>query len=220
MLSGVPLHVETFICGPMPNNLYLLRDDASQLMVVIDPSIHSEEARDVVRAAEAEGFALAAIWNTHGHFDHVYDNALWKQAWNVPLSMHTADRFLIEHLREQSIFLGFEPPTVVWPDAEFQDGQILELGQHRIEVLCLPGHSPGSVAFYCADEHWCIVGDVLFHNSIGRTDLPGCSAAELNRSLQRLAQLPPDTRILPGHGAETTLGHELLNNPYLQFLRA
>lgn len=219
-MVAVSLHIETFVVGPFPNNLYLVRDTISQQCVVIDPSIESDDAIARVATWEAENNgALQAIWNTHGHLDHIYDNARWKEQFGVPIWMHEADTFFLEHLREQAIWLGLPPGNPVQPDSPFHDRQSVAVGQHSALVLHTPGHSPGSVSFYFPDQNVLFGGDVLFQNSVGRTDLPGCDAAELQNSLRALMQLPPQTRVLPGHGDETTLGEELRSNPFLEFLR-
>lgn len=213
------LYIESFEIGPFPNNLYLLIDQKSREAVVIDPSIESDAAIARVQELAKEGITLTAMWNTHGHLDHVYDNAHWKELFPVPLSMHAGDVFLLEHLREQAIWLGLPPVNPVDPDQFFEDGQTLSIGQHAAQVLHTPGHSPGSVSFYFADEKIVFVGDVLFHGSVGRTDLPGCSSDQLQESLKRLAALPPDTRVFTGHGEDTTIAAELAANPFLEFLR-
>ncbi len=213
------LYIESFEIGPFPNNLYLLIDQKSREVVVIDPSIDSDTAIARIQELEKEGITLKAIWNTHGHLDHVYDNERWKELFHVPISMHQDDVFLLEHLREQAIWLGLPQVNPVNPDLFFEDGQTVSIGQHTAQVLHTPGHSPGSVSLYFADEKIVFVGDVLFRGSVGRTDLPGCSSAQLQESLKRLATLPPDTRVFTGHGEETTIADELATNPYLDFLR-
>ncbi len=213
------LYIESFEIGPFPNNLYLLIDQKAREVVVIDPSIDSDAAIARIQELEKEGITLKAIWNTHGHLDHVYDNERWKELFPVPISMHQDDVFLLEHLREQAIWLGLPQVNPVTPDLFFEDGQTVSIGQHTAQVLHTPGHSPGSVSLYFADEKIVFVGDVLFRGSVGRTDLPGCSSAQLQESLKRLAALPADTRVLTGHGEETTIADELAINPYLEFLR-
>lgn len=213
------LYIESFEIGPFPNNLYLLIDQKSREVVVIDPSIDSDGAIARIQELEKEGITLKAIWNTHGHLDHVYDNERWKELFSVPISMHQDDVFLLEHLREQAIWLGLPQVNPVNPDLFFEDGQTVSIGHHTAQVLHTPGHSPGSVSLYFADENIVFVGDVLFRGSVGRTDLPGCSSAQLQESLKRLTALPADTRVLTGHGEETTIADELATNPYLEFLR-
>jgi len=208
------LHVESWVGGPLSNNIYLLWDQESGEAVIVDPSIGSEPALARLLELEKSGVRLQAIWNTHGHFDHIYDNALWKEKYPVPLLMHKADDFLLEHLREQAIWFGLEAPEPARRDTDLADVDELRVGQYSARVLHAPGHSPGSVAFWFASENLCISGDVLFRKSVGRTDLPGASSAELETSLRRLAELPPQTRILPGHGAATTIEAELADNPH------
>lgn len=216
-------------CGPLETNAFLLESEGE--MVVIDPAIESEALRVRARERASEGVRLIAIWNTHGHFDHVYDNAAWKADFpEAPLVAHAADFFFLEHLREQALWFGLPAPEVVRPDATLQEGQILRVGSLEARVLELPGHSPGSVAFVFRDsasgaftsdasnvdapqsEGFVIGGDVLFSGSVGRTDLPGASASELALSIRRLFELSSETRVFPGHGPDTTLGHEKSSN--------
>jgi hydroxyacylglutathione hydrolase len=212
----VSFSIETFVVGPMPNNLYLLLDHGVREVVVVDPSIGSDAARAHVRELQNDDYRLAAIWNTHGHFDHVYDNAAWKAEFGAPILMHHGDAFFLERLREQSLFFGMAPPEVVPADAPIEIGDTLRVGNHAARVLHTPGHSPGSVSFLFPEHGAIISGDVLFQNSVGRTDLPGCSVEQLNDSLRTLCALPPETRVLPGHYGETTVGAEIAQNPYVR----
>lgn len=214
----MPLHIESWVGGPLANNIYLLWDEAANEAVIIDPSIESEPARARLRELEKIGVRLQAIWNTHGHFDHIYDNATWKAEYSVPLLMHSADGFLLEHLREQSLWFGLEAPELVHPNTDIADWGELRIGEYSAQLLHTPGHSPGSVAFWFPSEDLCISGDVLFRGSVGRTDLPGCSTEALSVSLCRLMELPPATRILPGHGEATTIAQEMATNPYCRKL--
>jgi len=206
------LRVETFVVGPLTNNLYLLIDDEARECVVIDPSVQSEPAVARVQQLQATGIRPTAIWNTHGHFDHIYDNAAWRAAFDVPLLMHPDDAFMIERLPEYAQWLRMPAPQTGQPDGWIEAGSTLSVGNHHAYVLHTPGHSPGSVSF--CFPGLCISGDVLFRGSVGRTDLPGCSQPQLFESLRLLCELPAETRILPGHGDETTIGAELETNPF------
>ncbi|HEX8551548.1 MAG TPA: MBL fold metallo-hydrolase [Abditibacteriaceae bacterium] len=208
------MHIETFTAGPLENNIYLLSDDVANECVLIDPSIDSDAALEKVRS---NSYALKAIWNTHGHFDHIYDNARWKSEFNVPLWAHRGDEYFLEHLEEMAHWFGLPVPEKVAPDQFFVDGDTVRVGSYEAQVLHTPGHSPASVSFYFSTEAVCISGDVLFKDSAGRTDLPLCSRDDLDASLARLAALPTGTRILPGHGVATTVGDELRTNPFLRF---
>jgi glyoxylase-like metal-dependent hydrolase (beta-lactamase superfamily II) len=218
ILKRVSLRIETFTAGPLSNNIYLLTDDDAHETVIIDPSIDSEIALAAVQANPSS--PLQAIWNTHGHFDHIYDNAKWKHLFKVPLIAHAGDEYFLENLGDMSVWFGLPVPESVAPDVLLENDQIIRVGRHEARVLYTPGHSPGSVSFYLAEAGVCISGDVLFRGSVGRTDLPGCSTAALNESLRLLATLPSTTRILPGHGLATTLGEELQTNPFYHELQA
>lgn len=178
--------------------------------VIIDPAIDSGALLDEMHGWQREGVTLTAIWNTHGHFDHVYDNARWKTAFPVPLLAHRADEEFLEHLREQSLWFGLPAPDVVIPDAWLEPDHRLSLGALTARVRHLPGHSPGSVAFDFGP--FLFGGDVLFRGSIGRTDLPGSSPSELADSIRTLWELPDETLVFPGHGAQTTIGIERRSN--------
>jgi hydroxyacylglutathione hydrolase len=215
VMSNIDNHfsIEHFSVGPMDNNLYLLIDRAAAEFLVIDPSMDSDVALDRARELHDAGLKLIAIWNTHGHFDHIMDNHKWKTAFDAPLVMHSGDLFFVERLREQAMWFGFAEPDEVLPDKEFHDGQRLQVGKQAIDVLYTPGHSPGSVSFYLKEHEICISGDVIFKGGAGRTDLPGCSDRQLGSSLHRLLSLPDDTRLLPGHGPATTVVYEKRTNP-------
>ncbi|HVF10241.1 MAG TPA: MBL fold metallo-hydrolase [Abditibacteriaceae bacterium] len=210
------LHIAAFVVGPLPNNLYLLVDEAAREAVLIDPSIDGAAALEHMRRLQREGFMLSAIWLTHGHFDHVYDTAIWRDEFGVPILMHRADEFWLQRLREQSLWMGLPAPRPVAPDRWIEDGEMLNIGAHRARVLHTPGHSPGSVSFLFEEQGVCVAGDVLFRGSVGRTDLPGCSPGQLQESLHQLCSLPDATRVLPGHGEATTIGFEKATNPFCQ----
>ena len=209
MISPTPnWHLATQNCGPLETNAFLLWQGAHA--VVIDPSIGADQLLQTMRELSQKGVQLSAIWNTHGHIDHVYDNARWKSAWDVPIFCHQADHFFLEHLREQSLWFGLPAPEIVQPDQTLREDQTLHVGELEVRVVELPGHSPGSVAFAFADH--LISGDVIFHNSYGRVDLPGADAKALARSLQRVLEMPPQTRILCGHGEFSSVEAEANSN--------
>ena len=207
-----PLPVEVFISGPLQTNTFLVFDERAREAIVIDPSIQSDAAFARARELRARGILLQAIWNTHGHFDHIYDNARWKSEFTVPVLAHAADSFFVENLREQSLWFGLPAPEITAIDQVLNGGETLSVGNFACRVLTLPGHSPGSVGFYFESCGACIQGDVLFAGSVGRTDLPGCSESDLAASLHTLFALPPQTQIFTGHGEATTLERELREN--------
>lgn len=212
------LLIEGWSCGPLATNAYLLSDGQARQMLLIDPAIQGDAVLARATELREQGFELSAIWNTHGHFDHVYDNARWKSAFDAPISLHSDDAFFLEHLREQSLWFGLPAPEPAAPDRDWKGVTQIEFAGRAVQVLHTPGHSPGSVSFHFAQEKLLLCGDVLFCGSVGRTDLPGCSPEALKSSLQVLAALPSETLVLPGHGEATTIGDELRSNPILHEL--
>ena len=203
-------------CGPLQTNATLLR--CAQEAVIIDPAIGADALLEQMRVLRADNVTLMAIWNTHGHFDHIYDNARWQTEFGAPIWCHAADHFFLEHLREQALWFGLPAPEIAVPDHDLRDGQILRVGELEAEVVALPGHSPGSVGFKFGDV--LISGDVIFENSYGRLDLPGAHASQLAASLRRVLKMAPQTRILPGHGAATTVEIERQTNAAARALMA
>ncbi len=204
------MNVETFTVGAFQENCYLIVDDRSRKAVIVDPGGEGER---LVEAIEKSGAELEAIWITHAHVDHVGAIASIKRRWDVPVYLHPADRRLYEAASRQAEVYGVpfeEPPP---PDREFADGQRLELGDAEFTVMHAPGHAPGHVVIH--GQGMALVGDCLFAGSIGRTDLPFSNPPHLAESLKKIADLPPETVVYPGHGMETTIAEERLSNPFL-----
>jgi glyoxylase-like metal-dependent hydrolase (beta-lactamase superfamily II) len=204
------LNVETFTVGAFQENCYLIVDDRAHKAVIVDPGGEGER---LVEAVESCGAELEAIWITHAHVDHVGAIASIKRKWDVPVYLHPADRRLYEAASRQAEVYGVpfeEPPP---PDREFSDGQQLELGEAQFTVMHAPGHAPGHVVIH--GQGMAMVGDCLFAGSIGRTDLPFSNPPQLAESLRKIADLPPETVVYPGHGMETTIAEERRSNPFL-----
>lgn len=199
--------------GPLDNGTYVLVCDRVSECAVVDAGFDPEA---VIRwVGEQSGpLRLRHLLCTHGHFDHVSGMRAVQEALGGDCWLHPADRPLLERASEHSILFGFQPvraPAVV---NDLADGQRLALGEESIEVIHTPGHSPGGVCFRAGDELW--AGDTLFAGSVGRTDLPGGSFEELERSIRtRLFPLGDQVRVHPGHGPATTLGRERAGNPYV-----
>jgi hydroxyacylglutathione hydrolase len=204
------LRVETLTLGPFQENCYLVVDEKSNSAALVDPGSEPEK---VIDAVEKSGANLEAIWVTHAHVDHLGGIAGVKEKWNVPIYLHPKDNRLYEAAGRQAAVYGIpfdEPPD---PDLEFTEGQQLMLGTNVFSVMHVPGHAPGHVVIY--GNGIALVGDCLFAGSIGRTDLPFSNPAELAQSLERIAQLPPETVVYPGHGMSTTIKEERESNPFL-----
>ena len=204
------MNVETFTVGAFQENCYLVVDDRSRKAVIVDPG---GEGDRLVEAVENSGADLEAIWITHAHVDHVGAIASIKRRWDVPVYLHPADRRLYAAASRQAEVYGVpfeEPPP---PDREFSDGQQLELGDAEFTVMHAPGHAPGHVVIH--GQGMALVGDCLFAGSIGRTDLPFSNPPQLAETLKKIADLPPETVVYPGHGMETTIAEERRSNPFL-----
>ena len=204
------MDVRTVTVGPFQENSYLVIDDQSRRAAIVDPG---GEAPALISAIERSNATLDAIWITHAHVDHVGAIASVKERWNVPVYLHPLDRRLYEAAGRQAEVYGvpFEEPPA--PDEEFADGQKLQLGNSALTVMHAPGHSPGHVVIH--GNGIALVGDCLFAGSIGRTDLPLSNPQQLSESLKKIASLPPETVVYPGHGPETTIGEERASNPFL-----
>ena len=199
--------------GGFEENTWLVWDGGSRAAVVIDPG---EESSRILGEIHARDLQVQGIWLTHAHLDHVWGVDDIRAATSAPVLLHGLDRAWYDRSREQALYYGITGfPQLAPPDRELHHGEVLELGTWRFEVRHVPGHSPGHVAFI--GHGLCLSGDVLFLDSIGRADLPGGDLATLLQSIRsQLLTLPDETRVLPGHGPETTIGRERRANPYLR----
>ena len=195
------LNIETYPLGAYQTNCYIVYDDESPDCIVIDPGY---EPDTVLLALKGLKKNLAAILLTHGHFDHVGAVKILAADTDCDVYIHENDLSLPATLTAGPLYYTHT----------YDEGDTLEIAGLSIKVLHTPGHTPGCVCLMIEENLFS--GDTLFRNSCGRTDLPGGNGAELFKSLRRLAALPGDYRVLPGHGMESTLDEERENNPYMQ----
>ena len=189
----------------------MLTDPSARVAVLVDPG---DEAPRLLSAVVASGCTLQAIWLTHAHFDHLGAVAAIVRQHDVPVRLHPLDRPLYDVAAASAVRFGLTVEQPTTDTVPLADGDVLALGAARFLVWHLPGHAPGHVAFI--GEDLCVSGDLLFEGSIGRTDLPGCDPQAMQRSLERLTTLPPETRVLSGHGEATTIARERTSNPFLR----
>jgi glyoxylase-like metal-dependent hydrolase (beta-lactamase superfamily II) len=204
------VRIDVFVVGPFQENTYLLSDPATGDAVFIDPGDDGDALAAVIRDRELK---LSAIWLTHAHIDHIGGIAGVKRHYDVPVFMHPLDEPLYKRAQEvaEMYQIAFEEGPL--PDKSLSEGDTMRVGSLEFRVMHVPGHAPGHVAF--VGQGVVFGGDCLFAGSIGRTDLPFADPVQLDASLERLAALPPQTKVLPGHGPETTIDRERVSNPFL-----
>ena len=198
---GVRLEVGAF--GPWETNAYLVWDGRSTDALVLDPGMGAADPL-VGRLAE-HGLRLTVIANSHGHIDHIFDNAPLMRETDAPLAIHPEDAYRLDGRNTYGFAMDAVSAT-----RDLREGEQVRIGDLVFDVLHLPGHTEGSVCFYEERQALLLSGDVLFAGSYGRTDLPGGDDEQMVDSLARLArEIPPAVRVLPGHGQETTVEREL-----------
>lgn len=200
-------------------NTYVVVDPETRDCAIIDPGMVNEEERDAVkRFIEKNDLHVTHLINTHLHIDHAIGNSFIKKTYAVKTEAHEDDAFLGCRLREQARQFGI-PDAVDSADIDtpLKDGDIIHIGKGELEVIHVPGHSPGGIALYDKKDGFLISGDILFQGSVGRADLPGGDMKALISGIKsKLLPLPDNTAVFPGHGPSTTIGDEKARNPYLR----
>jgi glyoxylase-like metal-dependent hydrolase (beta-lactamase superfamily II) len=197
------IRLESAAFGPWETNAYLVWDGRSPDALVVDPGMGA--AAPLIERVTANGLRLHLIANSHGHIDHIFDDAPLMHGADAPLAIHPNDAYRLDGRNSY----GFEVEAVT-ATRDLLEGEQVRIGELVFDILHTPGHTEGSVCLYEERHGLLLAGDVLFAGSYGRTDLPGGDDELMVASLSRLARdLPPATRVLPGHGAETTLEREL-----------
>ena len=211
------MHIKSFQFNPFQENTYVLSDDTGEAVIIDCGCLSSNEDERLTLYLTTEKLQVKHVLNTHLHLDHSFGNYMAAHTLGVLPEAHRADEFLIGQLIAQSQAFGIQGVIREQPLGGYlQEGDVVSFGRTQLEVLHVPGHSPGSICFYCRAENVIFVGDVLFAGSIGRTDLPKGNYAELIAGIQRkLMVLPDETIVYSGHGPATTIGNERVNNPYL-----
>ena len=200
------------VVGPLATNVYVLADASSREAIAIDTAIPS--LRWIADELAEREWTLRLIVSTHGHWDHIGDNAAVAEHTGAPIAVHPQDRERL--VAPQPLWAPFAiPPSV--PAVELAEGGVVSFGEIRLQVLHTPGHTEGSACLLSADDGRLFSGDTLFAGGWGRVDLPGGDPAAMVESLGRLATLDAATQVLPGHGASTTIGRE---RPWLELVSA
>jgi glyoxylase-like metal-dependent hydrolase (beta-lactamase superfamily II) len=210
-------HLQTFEFSPIQENTYLLYNEHNDC-IIIDPGCYFEEEREMLASfIQSKNLNPVLLLNTHCHLDHVFGNKFVAEEYGLIPHIHPLEKKLLEYAPTSGLMYNLPFDNYTGELAYIDEGSILKVGEDELVAIFTPGHSPGSLSFYCKKQLFIISGDVLFQRSIGRTDLPGGDHATLIRSIkEKLMILPDETVVHSGHGPSTTVIAERNGNPYLK----
>lgn len=212
------MEIKTFVCNMLEENCYVVSDETKECVIIDCGAFYGEERDAIVRYIDNNQLKPVHLLATHGHLDHNFGNNTILEHYGLKPEVAEGDRNMMNNYNQQAqkfygMQLNFELPEA---GSVIADNQDITFGNHKLKVIPTPGHSKGSVTFYCKEENVAFTGDTLFQQSIGRTDLHGGSMMQIIQSLRILAQLPDETVVKPGHGNDTTIGRELESNPFME----
>ena len=210
------IHVEQLIFNPFQTNCYLVWDDHSNCCVV-DPGYIDAERSSIVALIESKKLTPVCVMLTHGHFDHIYGAADFARTYNVPIYMDSKETYSFEHTNPYVCnCYGLDLPELPESFSSVKDGDVIEVGSLRFEVLQTPGHAVGGVSYLERNENILFSGDTLFAGAIGRTDHPGGDYDVMMKSIwEKIMCLEGNTEVLPGHGPTSEIARERMTNPFL-----
>lgn len=210
------MKIKSFVFNSFQENTYIIHDVSGEAFV-IDPGCSTpDEEKRLKEYLHDNHLHPVAIVLTHGHIDHILGVPFCVNEWHVPVWIHRGDGFLYRQAADYAQIFGLKIGSMPDPERMLEEGEVLMCGDELLEVLHVPGHSPGGIAYYHRAEQVLFPGDILFNGSIGRSDLPGGDHQLLVDGIRRkLLVLPESTVVWPGHGPSTTVGEEKVNNPYL-----
>ena len=212
------LSVKQLTFSPFQENTYVIYNEQGW-SAIVDPGCYFPQERTELSAfISKSGLEPKLLLNTHCHLDHVFGADFVYQTYGLSMHLHPREKPVLDHSPEAGIRWGAPFDAYTGPVIYLEEGDKVSIGEDQLEVLFTPGHSPGSISFYCKSQQFLLSGDVLFRRGIGRTDLPGGNYETLEESiLQKLYQLPDDTLVYSGHGPATTIGYEKQHNPYVLY---
>lgn len=211
------LKIQTFEVNPLHENCYVVSDDTKECVIIDCGAFTESEQEAIITYINMNGLKPVHNLGTHGHLDHHFGDAAILSAFNLLPEVSDGDEVLMQHSKEAALQMLGMDLNIDLPAGELRltENNTISFGSHTLRIIRTPGHSRGSVSFYCAEENVLFTGDTLFKGSIGRTDFPGGSMFQIISSLRELAQLPDTTIVYPGHGPQTSIGFELAHNPYM-----
>lgn len=202
--------------NPFQENTIILSDESGECVIVDAGNYNPQEDAALSKYITDNGLKPVMAVNTHGHVDHMLGVNYVKETYGIPFAIHGKDKFLIDSAPTHGAIYGFKVDKVPTVDIDLEGQKALKFGNTVFQIIETPGHTPGHVAFYNSDNKLLLTGDTLFRESIGRTDLPGGDYSWIMRSiLDKLIPLGDDVHFYPGHGMESTIGHESLYNPFV-----
>ncbi len=210
-------NVAIFTFNPFQENTYVLFDETNEC-VIIDPGCLTEaEEKTLTDFIESKNLKPVKLINTHAHLDHIFGNAFVAKKYNLGLEIHKGELLFLQNGQASAARFGLKMAPSPAPSHFIEEGELIKFGNTELKTLFTPGHSPASISFYCEKGNFVIGGDVLFRQSIGRTDLPGANHQTLLHSIRtQFFTLDDDVKVFSGHGGATTIGHEKQYNPFLQ----
>ena len=211
------LKIQTFEVNPLHENCYIVSDDTKECVIIDCGAFTESEQEAIITYINKNGLKPVHNIGTHGHLDHHFGDAAILSAFNLLPEVSDGDEVLMQHSKEAALQMLGMDLNIDLPAGKLRltENNTISFGSHTLRIIRTPGHSRGSVSFYCAEENVLFTGDTLFKGSIGRTDFPGGSMFQIISSLRELAQLPDTTIVYPGHGPQTSIGFELAHNPYM-----
>jgi hydroxyacylglutathione hydrolase len=211
------ISIHQFTFNPYQENTYVLFDETGEA-VIVDPGMYEGyEQNQVVNFIKERGLKPVLLLNTHCHIDHVLGNKFVFDQWGLKPQFHRGELPLLQAVAGYAPQMGFNYQLSPEPDTFLEEAGYIEFGESRLALIYAPGHSPAHLCFYAEEDQFLVGGDVLFYQSIGRTDLPGGNNAQLIDSIKNnIFALPDECKVYPGHGQYTTIGFEKKNNPFLK----
>jgi hydroxyacylglutathione hydrolase len=208
--------IKSFEFSPIQENTYVLYNEFNDC-IIIDPGCYYDAEKDELVAFITDNkLKPIMLINTHCHLDHVFGNKFVAEKYNLTLQMHENEKPVLAFAPTSGLMYNMPFDNYEGDFIYLNEGDTIKLGKDELQILLTPGHSPGSLSFYSAKNNFVISGDVLFKNSVGRSDLPGGNHEQLIKSIkEKLLVLPAETVVYSGHGPTTTIGYEKKNNPYL-----
>jgi hydroxyacylglutathione hydrolase len=211
------MEVFRFVFSPIEVNTYIIADESGNCAVIDCGCYNKSEFMTLTGFIDEKGLRPVLLLNTHCHLDHIFGNGVFRDKYGFGAYCHKDDEINRKDALMHASFFGIKMETPPEPEGYLTDEQVIECGSIRLKAIHVPGHAPGSLAFYCGEGGILFTGDALFAGTIGRTDLPGGSFEILINSIKsKLFVLPPDTIIYPGHGEQSTIGNEMKLNPYFR----